>query len=288
MNFGIRRDLHVEEFDGKIMVLVPDRAVVLELSGAQAEAFRVARAGTDTVPPHLTSAMAGLCEVGIVESATWTRRQVIHLGGAAAATGIAVVALPGVAAAASGTTNTTLPPQPLANVEERASNTSPLPDLTDYRIQVSGNPAVARIVDTTTPDGSGRTNVQVVTGLAAGPSRVSFQEVDSSGIPTSPARYLAPDGFDFAAPPLLALAIDLPLSFQTVPTDATQAATFAQLASYTRITPGNAAVGVVDGHSFQSLVSPNYYLVHSDGVLRVHTGSGFIFGFDSTWTTLTV
>lgn len=276
MSFTVRSGSQVEKLDDAVLVYVPGRQDVFHLTGRQAQAFALAEAGASTVPDHLATEMAGLVELGVVETDAWSRRRVLQLGGAAAATTVAVVALPGVAAASS--TTTTLPPAPTI-IEERASN------FPTYRIQVSGGPAIGRIIDTTTPGGSGLANVRVVTGLVAGTNRVSFREVDSSGNFTSPALYLAPVGANYSNPASSALPASS-LSFQPVPTGATESATFGQLATYTQISPGN-NTGVTGGHSFQSIVDASYYLRHASYVLRVQTGSGPLFNSDSTFTTYT-
>jgi len=109
MSFSLNHDLHVETVDTAHLVLVPGRDEVLRLTGLEAEAFALARSGTDTVPDRLAPAMAGLVEAGIVTTDRWSRRTVLRLGGAAAAAGIATIALPGVAAAGSPTTTTPSP-----------------------------------------------------------------------------------------------------------------------------------------------------------------------------------
>ncbi len=99
----LRRGLVVEEVDGALLVLDPSRSEVLELTGAQADAFGLAEAGTatDAVPEHLVAAMAGLVELGLVEAPGWSRRRVLLAGGAAAAATVLVLALPSPVAAQS-------------------------------------------------------------------------------------------------------------------------------------------------------------------------------------------
>ncbi len=105
-------DLQIEALDDGYLILRPGHHDVVRLVGDQIEAFDLAREGVADVPDHLQPAMAGLVELGIVRSDTWSRRRVIQLGGAAAAAAATVVALPGVAAAAStpGTSTTGNPP----------------------------------------------------------------------------------------------------------------------------------------------------------------------------------
>jgi len=72
-----------------------------QLAGEQAEAFRLAQAGTDLVPDRLTTAMAGLVELGLVTAPGWNRRRVLLAGGVAAAAAVVAVALSSPAAAQS-------------------------------------------------------------------------------------------------------------------------------------------------------------------------------------------
>lgn len=112
MSFSLTDGLHVEAVDDAFLVLVPGRNEVVHLEGNDAEAFRLASDSVDLVPESVQRSMAGLIELGIVRSDSWSRRRVIQLGGAAAAAAVAVVALPSVAAAASGPGTTLAPPQP--------------------------------------------------------------------------------------------------------------------------------------------------------------------------------
>lgn len=108
MSFAIGRGVRGEQVEGGYLILRPSTDAVLHLQGRQAEAFELARAGARDVPEHLNEAMAGLVELGVVATDTWSRRTVLQLGGAAAAGAVAVIALPSIAAAASHAT--TLPP----------------------------------------------------------------------------------------------------------------------------------------------------------------------------------
>ncbi|MBS1847286.1 MAG: hypothetical protein JST73_03325, partial [Actinobacteria bacterium] len=109
--FHVIDDLKVERVGETLLVLPPRANEVLQLQGLDAEAFELAERGVDVVPGHLAAAMAGLVELGLVQTDAWSRRRVLQLGGAAAAAAVTVVALPSVAAAASGT-GTTTPPAP--------------------------------------------------------------------------------------------------------------------------------------------------------------------------------
>ena len=103
--FTVRPDLHVEEVDGALLVLDPTASKVFELSGAQAEAFRLAADGARHLPAGSTAAMAGLVELGLVTARGWDRRRVLLAGGAAAAAAVVAVALPSPAAAQSAPGN---------------------------------------------------------------------------------------------------------------------------------------------------------------------------------------
>lgn len=114
MAFSLTDGLHVEAVDDGFLVLVPGRGEAAHLEGPDAEAFRLARDGVDIVPEASERSMAGLIELGIVRTDTWSRRRVIQLGGAAAAAAVAVLALPSVAAADSG--GGTVPPPTTGSV----------------------------------------------------------------------------------------------------------------------------------------------------------------------------
>lgn len=123
MSFRIRDEVQFEHLDDRVLILLPDRADVLHLVGAQAEAFDCARRGVRDVPDRLITAMAGLVEADVISTDRWSRRQVLHFGGIAAAAAITVTALPSVAAASSpsepeatapASTTTLAPPPPKA------------------------------------------------------------------------------------------------------------------------------------------------------------------------------
>lgn len=115
MTFNVDEGLHIEAVDDGYLVLDPavDANRVYELRGDQAEAFALARVGTDDVPDELAPAMAGLVHLGLVRNNTWSRRRILQLGGAATAAAVGIIALPGIAAAGSppgdGSETTTTP-----------------------------------------------------------------------------------------------------------------------------------------------------------------------------------
>ncbi len=129
--FGTRSDLHVENVATGYLVLSPGQDQVWHLTGAQAEAFSLARAGARSVPDHLVEPMAGLVELGVVETDHWSRRKVLQLGGAAAAATVATVALPAVAAAAS----------PATTVPETPPSTT-VPALDDQMLYIADGGAI--------------------------------------------------------------------------------------------------------------------------------------------------
>ncbi len=98
--FCVRTDLHVEEVGDRVLVLDSRTLEVLELGGAEREAFDLVRRGAD-VPVRLEVGLAALVELGLVEAEGWDRRRVLLVGGAAAAAAVVAVALPTPAAAQS-------------------------------------------------------------------------------------------------------------------------------------------------------------------------------------------
>ena len=124
MSFVVQSGVSVEKVDTGYLVLLPGDDRVLHLTGEQAEAFDAARSGVAQLSDRLVPAMAGLVELGVVSTDSWTRRRVLQLGGAAAAAGMAVIALPTIAAAdsppgsstpgTSGTSTTTTTTEPEA------------------------------------------------------------------------------------------------------------------------------------------------------------------------------
>lgn len=101
MGFLSREGLHVEELADGYLVLDAESERVYQLTGDQAEAFALARAGAKRLPDDLTTAMAGLVELGLVETTDWSRRKVLQMGGAAAAAAVVMLNMPSVAAAGS-------------------------------------------------------------------------------------------------------------------------------------------------------------------------------------------
>ncbi len=116
MTFRAIDDLAYEKLDDDYLVVVPGQSHVARLTDDAARAFELALSGTERVPGSLAKAMAGLVEIGIVQTDDWSRRRVIQLGGVATAAAVTLIALPSVAAAASSppttgstTTSSTLP-----------------------------------------------------------------------------------------------------------------------------------------------------------------------------------
>ncbi len=154
----LRSGLRIEPVDDGYLVLRPDHGDVVHLTGDQAAALESARATAADPPAHLQVATAGLIELGIVESDTWSRRRILALGGAAAAAGVAVVALPGVAAAAS---------QPTSTAPPTTSAPPPLNLPFEYLILAGGGAGGDFTVDNGgSPGGGGGGGGGVITGTA--------------------------------------------------------------------------------------------------------------------------
>lgn len=91
----------VEVMDEDVVVLIPGSSQVLRLSGDLAEAVLLLQSGRDVSLPAGVSQQ--LLQLGVaIREATPSRRSVLKAGGIGLGTGIALVALPGVAAASSG------------------------------------------------------------------------------------------------------------------------------------------------------------------------------------------
>lgn len=102
--FMVSHGVLSERVGDALMVVVPGRAEVVELTGQAVEVFRDVEAGK-AVRPSL-QALSYLEGLGIIESSGVSRRGLIKAGAVAASAGIAVMALPGVAAASSGFSDT--------------------------------------------------------------------------------------------------------------------------------------------------------------------------------------
>jgi hypothetical protein len=91
----------VEEVGNGVLVMVPGSQDVVSLSGRAAEVVRSVQSGFSVVDDSLVAELAGL---GVVEVSGISRRGLIKTGAIGAGAGIAVLAMPGVAAASSGPT----------------------------------------------------------------------------------------------------------------------------------------------------------------------------------------
>ena len=100
LKFIVPRGVVFEQVGGELMVVVPGRTDVVKLTGEAAEVFLDVQAGrTSPASAQLTSDLEAL---GIIEASGMSRRGLIKAGAIGAGAGIAVMAMPGVAAAASG------------------------------------------------------------------------------------------------------------------------------------------------------------------------------------------
>ena len=92
----------VEEVGNGLLVMVPGSQDVLSLSGRAAEVVRSVQSGVSVAEDSAVAELAGL---GVVEVSGVSRRGLIKAGAIGAGAGIAVLAMPGVAAASSGSTS---------------------------------------------------------------------------------------------------------------------------------------------------------------------------------------
>jgi hypothetical protein len=92
----------VEEVGNGVMVMAPGSQDVVSLSGRAAEVVRSVQSGVSVVDDSL---VAELTVLGVLEVSGISRRGLIKAGAIGAGAGIAVLAMPGVAAAASGSTS---------------------------------------------------------------------------------------------------------------------------------------------------------------------------------------
>jgi hypothetical protein len=88
----------VEEFGADLMVMVPGSTEVLTLSGDAAVAVRRVQSGS---PVATDAVVSDLVRLGVLETSGLSRRGLIKAGAIGAGAGIAVLAMPSVAMAAS-------------------------------------------------------------------------------------------------------------------------------------------------------------------------------------------
>jgi hypothetical protein len=88
----------VEEMGDDLIVMIPHSSEVLKLTGESAEIVRAVRSGLPVVPGKVVD---DLKAVGVLESPSLTRRGLVKGGAIGVGAGIAVLAMPGVAAADS-------------------------------------------------------------------------------------------------------------------------------------------------------------------------------------------
>lgn len=88
----------VEELGADLMVMIPGSTEVLALSGDAATAVRRIQSGS---PVATDAVVSDLVRLGVLETAGLSRRGLIRAGAIGAGAGIAVLAMPSVAAASS-------------------------------------------------------------------------------------------------------------------------------------------------------------------------------------------
>jgi hypothetical protein len=89
----------VEELGGDLMVMVPGSTEVLTLSDVAADAVRRVQSGS---PVATDAVVSDLVRLGVLETSGLSRRGLIKAGAIGAGAGIAVMAMPNAAMAASG------------------------------------------------------------------------------------------------------------------------------------------------------------------------------------------
>lgn len=98
MRLAIATGVVVEEMGTDLLVMVPSSSKVLKLTGESAEVVRAVRSGLTVVPGKVVD---DLRAVGVLEGSSLTRRGLVTGGVIGLGAGIAVLAMPGVAAADS-------------------------------------------------------------------------------------------------------------------------------------------------------------------------------------------
>jgi hypothetical protein len=98
--FSVSRGVVCERVGDELMIVVPGHAEVVKLTGEAADVFLDVQAGKT---PHPSATLISELEaLGIIETGGMSRRGLIKAGAIGAGAGIAVLAMPGVAAASSG------------------------------------------------------------------------------------------------------------------------------------------------------------------------------------------
>lgn len=112
--FRLAQGVVVEDVGNDLIVMVPGSTEVLSVSGVAATVVRKIQSG-ETVP--VTAVTDELAKAGVLESSTLSRRGLIKAGAIGAGAGIAVLAMPTVAAASSGPNGGTSGYEPPAGVQ---------------------------------------------------------------------------------------------------------------------------------------------------------------------------
>ena len=98
-DFSVAPDAVVEVVGADVLVHLPGSSEVIRLSGATAEAFLAIQAGEQV--DSLDKAVHELVAIGVVQSRGLSRRGLVKAGAIGAGAGIAVLAMPSIAAASS-------------------------------------------------------------------------------------------------------------------------------------------------------------------------------------------
>lgn len=98
-DFSVAPDAVVEVVGADVLVHLPGSSEVIRLSGATAEAFLAIQAGEQV--DSLDKAVHDLVAIGVVQSRGLSRRDLVKAGAIGAGAGIALLAMPSIAAASS-------------------------------------------------------------------------------------------------------------------------------------------------------------------------------------------
>jgi len=97
-NIVLASGVVVEDLGSDLMVMVPGSSTVLTLSGRAADVVRTVQSGSPIVT---TAVVTDLIHAGVLETTGLSRRGLVKAGAIGAGAGIAVMAMPGIAAASS-------------------------------------------------------------------------------------------------------------------------------------------------------------------------------------------
>lgn len=144
-NFTVSQGVVSERVGDELMVVVPRHAEVIKLTGEAAEVFLDVQA--DRTPHASENLTAELESLGIIENSGMSRRGLIKAGAIGVGAGIAVFAMPGVAAASSGGGPRTYP-------MSYGGTTSGVPGVSTALLEFGGDSLVEPPISLSIPDGT--------------------------------------------------------------------------------------------------------------------------------------